>query len=503
MRHKVNIIGAGVTGLCTGCYLQMNGYETEIFELHTLPGGLCTSWKRSGYTFDGCIHWLVGSSPADDFYYLWDELLDMKKMAFVDHEEYIRVEDEQGRFIRVFTDLDRLEAEMLEKAPEDAALIKTFTKGTRKLLKLKMPVDKAPQVMNPLDGLKLIFKMLPYLGTLKKWSAITAQDYADRCQNPLLKKTFEMMFLPQMAMVFLLMTMVWMHRKSAGYPLGGSLAFARLLEASYLGLGGKIHYRSRVEKIITEDNRAAGIVLDNGQTLRADTVISAADGHDTIFHLLEGRYLDEKIKNYYDSYELFPSFIQVSLGVGKTLPNAPATCYFPLDQPLVLDNETRLTDIGFRVFNFDPGMAPPGKTAVVSVLPTTNDRYWVDLRRDNLKKYQAEKERIATAVIGAFTRKYGVLASDIETVDVSTPATVIRYTNNWRGSLEGWVLTPRIGLKQMPKVLPGLANFYMVGQWVEPGGGLPTCILSGRNVTQMICKRDKKKFQVIPRSPGS
>jgi len=155
------------------------------------------------------------------------------------------------------------------------------------------------------------------------------------------------------------------------------------------------------------------------------------------------------------------------------------------------------------VFNFDPSMAPPGKTAVVSVLPTANDRYWVDLRRDNVKKYQAEKERIAAAVIEVFTRKYGVLASDIETVDISTPATVIRYTNNWRGSLEGWVLTPRIGFKQMPKVLPGLANFYMVGQWVEPGGGLPACILSGRNVTQMICKRDKKKFQVIPRNPGS
>ena len=52
MLMKVNIIGAGVAGLSAGCYLQMNGFETEIFERHSTFGGLCTSWKRGGYTFE-------------------------------------------------------------------------------------------------------------------------------------------------------------------------------------------------------------------------------------------------------------------------------------------------------------------------------------------------------------------------------------------------------------------------------------------------------------------
>ena len=82
----------------------------------------------------------------------------------------------------------------------------------------------------------------------------------------------------------------------------------------------------------------------------------------------------------------------------------------------------------------------------------------------------------------------------MEVVDVSTPATVIRYTNNWKGSFEGWLLTPKIGLKQMKKTLPGLKHFYMAGQWVSPGGGLPPAILSGRDVAQIICMKDKKKF---------
>jgi len=60
--------------------------------------------------------------------------------------------------------------------------------------------------------------------------------------------------------------------------------------------------------------------------------------------------------------------------------------------------------------------------------------------------------------------------------------------------------------KGMSKTLPGLDNFYMVGQWVEPGGGVPTAALSGRNVIQVICQQDNRPFvtQVAQlRSPDS
>ena len=47
---------------------------------------------------------------------------------------------------------------------------------------------------------------------------------------------------------------------------------------------------------------------------------------------------------------------------------------------------------------------------------------------------------------------------------------------------------------RMSKTLPGLKSFYMAGQWVEPGGGVPTAALSGRNVMQIICKRERRAF---------
>ena len=68
------VIGGGIAGLCAGCYAQMNGYRSRIYEMHERPGGLMTAWERKGYTIDYCIHWLVGSSPRSSMHRLWREV---------------------------------------------------------------------------------------------------------------------------------------------------------------------------------------------------------------------------------------------------------------------------------------------------------------------------------------------------------------------------------------------------------------------------------------------
>ena len=76
--------------------------------------------------------------------------------------------------------------------------------------------------------------------------------------------------------------------------------------------------------------------------------------------------------------------------------------------------------------------------------------------------------------------------------DVATPITWERYTGNWRGAYEGWMFGAYEG--NMKKTLPGLDNFFMAGQWVNPGGGMPTAVMSGNHTIQLICKKDKKEF---------
>ena len=95
----------------------------------------------------------------------------------------------------------------------------------------------------------------------------------------------------------------------------------------------------------------------------------------------------------------------------------------------------------------------------------------------------------------ALDRRFPGLKDEVEMVDVATPATTVRYTGNWRASFEGWMPTPGYLMKGLPRRLPGLDDFYMVGQWVQPGGGLPTGVMTAREVLQLVCKRDGVKFQ--------
>ena len=55
-------------------------------------------------------------------------------------------------------------------------------------------------------------------------------------------------------------------------------------------------------------------------------------------------------------------------------------------------------------------------------------------------------------------------------------------------------MTPQMLRVRVEKTLPGLENFYMAGQWVEPGGGIPPAIYSGRQVVQILCHRDGRPF---------
>ena len=86
-------------------------------------------------------------------------------------------------------------------------------------------------------------------------------------------------------------------------------------------------------------------------------------------------------------------------------------------------------------------------------------------------------------------------------MDFCTPATVLRYTNNWNGSTQGWLPGKNI-IASSPVTLKvsGLKNFYNSSHWNQPGGGLPIAISTGRNVTKEICKASGKKFVINTKS---
>ena len=128
MQKSIIIIGAGIAGLSTGCYCQMNGYSTRIFEMdNARPGGLCTTWKRKGYKIDGSIEYWQGSGPEkDSFHRIWEELGAVQGRTIIYHDEWSRVEGKDGKLFIVYTDMDRLEQHMKELAPKDKVVIELY-----------------------------------------------------------------------------------------------------------------------------------------------------------------------------------------------------------------------------------------------------------------------------------------------------------------------------------------------------------------------------------------
>ena len=88
-------------------------------------------------------------------------------------------------------------------------------------------------------------------------------------------------------------------------------------------LGGSLRLGAKVDRIIVDHDNATGIRLAGGEIIAADWVISAADGHATIYHLLEGKYADQHTDEIYRTLEPFPSYLQVSLGVALDLSQHP------------------------------------------------------------------------------------------------------------------------------------------------------------------------------------
>lgn len=182
-----------------------------------------------------------------------------------------------------------------------------------------------------------------------------------------------------------------MHLKCAGYPIGGSLKFAKSIEKRYISLGGRIHYNSKVSKIMVKNNRAVGIKLADGEVYDADIVISAADGHYTIFELLGGKYVNEEIMRMYNNWKLFPAICQVSLGVARCLDEHPHALNFPLDTPLLIDGKNKVERLLVRIYNFDPTLAPKGKTPIIMHLPADYE-YWSNLRKVDVQNIVEKKK---------------------------------------------------------------------------------------------------------------
>jgi len=121
--------------------------------------------------------------------------------------------------------------------------------------------------------------------------------------------------------------------------------------------------------------------------------------------------------------------------------------------------------------------------------------FWNNLQNSDRKAYDLAKEQVAAQTIDRLEKHYPGISDQVEMTDVATPWTTYRYTRNYKGAWMGWQIDPKTIMTKIKRTAPGLDNFYMAGQWVIPGGGVPTCLASGKDAVMIMCKRDGVTFQ--------
>jgi phytoene dehydrogenase-like protein len=282
----------------------------------------------------------------------------------------------------------------------------------------------------------------------------------------------------------------WFNQKNAGYLKGGSLPLAKRMNNRFLELGGKLSTKSKVTKIVVENNTASGVILSDGSEIKAEYVISAADGYSTIYQMLEGKYLDKKISNAYKNWKLFPPLVQVSFGINsKIVSDGPSEMWLIKNQKI----GRTITDNGYSFMNygFDKTMAPEGKSVIVMRFDTQWD-LWKDL---DAAEYETEKTKIEEDARAILEKRFPGISGDIEVCDVATPVTDVKFTGVWKGSYEGFMPSSKNLMDNINSTLPGLKKFYMAGQWLSPGGGLPPAAQTAKWAIQFICKEEKIPFK--------
>lgn len=489
--ERLIIIGAGISGLSAGVHAARAGYDVEILEHHTAPGGVCTAWTREPYVIDGCIHWLMGSKPGEPFWSLYEEVGATEGVSLRPLDVYSHVHDELTDVqLTVGRDLDEMLIDVEAISPGDLRVFRELVDAARRLGRAPKPVGAdAPEALGPWGSLAQLWRSRKAIALMMRHME-PMEAVAARVRHPGLQYVLRSLFLPQMPSAFVITVLDELSRGTLATVNGGSRRFSEAIARRFASLGGTIRYGADVEEILVKDHRAVGVRLIDGTEHRAGRVISTAPGFTTIFHMLGGRYTDARIRERYATWPTFQPLALVSYGARRRW-YAPDMLKLRLRDPFPL-GPGEVGELSVRNMAYDPSLAPEGHS-VLQVLLETNYDLWHDLHHAP-RRYQQLKAEMARQVTRRLERWFPGIGAATELTDVATPYTFWRYARTWRGAFEGWLPTSQTVKVHPSKTLPGLDGFYMAGQWVEPGGGVPTAVKSGRQVVQILCEAEGRAF---------
>lgn len=485
---RLVIIGGGLAGLSAGCYARANGFETTIVEHHDELGGVCGVHRRDAYLVDGCLPW-VTTGP---FLRIYEELGILPRVVLrgLEHLATYRHAGDAWE-VPIVRDFSIVRDALRAVAPEDAAEVARLLEDASELAEAGHRLETTHEATAGLR-LRRLWSLRHELPTLIRYRGPVGEWSARHLRSPRVRRLIGRLVPDEAPTVMLLMTLGYLSRGWLARPEGGPAVFRDSLAARVAALGGTVHLRATVDEVLVRDGRAAGVRLEDGTILDADVVISTSSAPETVFRLLASRFGAPDWRRRLARWPLAPPMVLASFGVARQYPLLPDTLIVDGIRPVSVggvENE----HLVLRVSRDDPAAAPPGHTLVQARLGSDYD--WWATRYDRYADFTASA---AARIAGRIDGLLPGFAKAIRMTDIATPLTYWRTARSWRGACDGWLPTPATLFARVPKVLPGLDRFYMAGRWVEPGGGGPMVLLSGRQAIAAACADMGRPFTTAP-----
>ncbi len=490
-KSNVLIIGAGIGGLATAAQLARHGYEVTVVEKNEKSGGRCGQMVVEGYTFDtGATLFLMPDLYRQAFADLGERMEDYLDLHRIDPTYHLYFPDRTRLQLTSDKHLMRERLEAIE--PGSFEQMQRYLLAGQKYYDLSLPnvVQRDFRTFFQFINPRMITIFLRLNALLRH------TDYVKRFfKDPrlLMAFTFQDMYMglsPYDSPTSYSLMQYTELAHGLYYPKGGMYSVAQAFEKIAIKYGVKILHNSSVEKILTNGDRAGGVVLSGGQTLLADIVVANAD----LGYVYNSLLPDDGVAARINRKEYGCSTVMFYWGLDQQFPQ-----FGPHNLFLCGDYRQGFEDIFKKLslpdepdfyihapVRLDPSMAPAGKETLVVAVPVGH----IDPRKP--QDWPAIQARARAFILKRLAELgFPELESHIKTEVSFIPQDWQNRYNLTLGSTHG--LSHK--LTQMAYFRPHnrhqrYHNLYFVGASTHPGTGVPTVLVSAHLVAERVLQEN-------------
>ena len=484
--HAV-VIGSGFGGLAAAVRLGARGWRVTVLERLDGPGGRAYVHRRDGHTFDAGP--TIVTAP-----FLFDELWALcgrkreDDVPMVALDPYYRIRFADGSWFDYSGDPERMRAEVARLSPQDVSGYERFMEVAERCYELGFE----GMATMPFETFGDLLRAVPAMMRMRAWRSIHAVA-SKYLRDPRLRIVFS--FHPLLIggnpfSVTCAYSLIQPLERKFGvhWALGGTGALAQGLVKLIEGQGSRMRYNATVERIVVEGGRARGVVLEGGERIEADIVVSNADAAWTYRQLVAPEHrrtwTNAKIDRSHYSMSLFVWYF----GTRRRWDEVPHHMLVlgPRYRALLEDifkRKVLADDFSLylhRPSATDPSVAPPGHDTFYVLSPVPH----LDSGTDWAAHGDAYRDAIAQALEATVLPG---LRESITTSFYTTPQDFQDRLLSFKGAAFGF--EPRLTQSawfrphNRSEDVPGL---FMVGAGNHPGAGIPGVLSSAKALEKVL-----------------